>query len=98
MSEAVAFRTVVNERRREEARDLRRSLFRDCRLVCDELGETASGYALVVWTRDGDLRSVYNVGPGPIGAALVPTLVSDALNRHIAADQMPSSDERNGAG
>jgi hypothetical protein len=30
------------------------------------------------------MRSAYNAAQGPIGPALIPTLVADALNRHVA--------------
>ena len=42
------------------------------------------GFALVVWDKEGHLRSSYNAARGPIRAPLVPTLAADALNRHIA--------------
>jgi hypothetical protein len=50
----------------------------------DQLGDEISGFAIVVWDKKGDLRSAYDATRGPIGPALVPTLVSDALNRHVA--------------
>jgi hypothetical protein len=31
------------------------------------------------------MRSAYDAARGPIRAPLVPTLVADALNRHVAA-------------
>jgi hypothetical protein len=30
------------------------------------------------------MRTAYNTTQGPIGPALIPTLVADALNRHVA--------------
>jgi hypothetical protein len=55
-----------------------------CRAAVDQLGDDISGFAIVVWDKQGDLRSAYDATRGPIGPALVPTLVLDALNRHVA--------------
>jgi hypothetical protein len=43
-----------------------------------------AGFALVVWDSEGDLQSSYDTTRGPIRPPLVPTLASDALNRHVA--------------
>ena len=53
-----------------------------------------SSFALVVWGKNGDMKTAYNAAEGPIGPALVPTLVSDALNRHVAV--MLAKDEIGG--
>lgn len=59
-------------------------LFRRCRAAADQMGDDISGFAVVVWDRKGDKRTAYNTTRGPIDPALVPSLVSDALNRHVA--------------
>jgi hypothetical protein len=77
---------LVSERERRIAKDaaeLREELLEKCRAAVAELDHIA-GYALVVWDGRGDMRSAYNAAQGPIGPALVPTLVADALNRHVA--------------
>lgn len=79
-----SLKEAFNERRRAEGREMRQSLFLRCRAAVDQLGDEISGFAIVVWDRQGDLRSAYDATRGPIGPALVPTLVSDALNRHVA--------------
>jgi hypothetical protein len=52
--------------------------------ACEEAGDDLAGYALVTWTRGGDMHSAYDARHGPIRDALVPTLVGDAMNRHVA--------------
>ena len=83
-SDVPRLRVVVSERRRDEGRDLRQALFQRCRAVIDQLGDDMAGFAVVAWDRSGDMRTAYDAARGPIGPALVPTLVSDALNRHVA--------------
>jgi hypothetical protein len=81
--------TVANVRRRDEARQFRARLFAQCRKIIDELGEDASGFAMVVWDRSGELRSAYDTGQGPLRPGIIPTLAGDALNRHVALDMAP---------
>jgi hypothetical protein len=75
---------VLNEHRASDAKNVRESLFQRCRAACDQVGDDIAGFALVVWDKRGDMRTAYDAERGPIGPALVPTLVSDALNRHVA--------------
>jgi hypothetical protein len=84
MTKPVQLSEARDEQRRAAGRDMRQSLFERCRAAADQLGDNISGFALVVWDNQGDLRSAYDATRGPIGPALVPTLVSDALNRHVA--------------
>lgn len=82
----VAVIHLVSERQKRTAQDaaeVRADLLETCRCSAAELDQIA-GYALVVWDTRGEMRSVYNAAQGPIGPALVPTLVADALNRHVA--------------
>jgi hypothetical protein len=63
---------------------IRASLLARCRAAIDQVGDGIAGFAIVVWDRNGDLRSAYDTSLGPIGPALVPTLTADAFNRHVA--------------
>jgi hypothetical protein len=58
--------------------------FEKCNSVVDGLGDNVAGFALIVWGKDGEMRTAYNAAQGPIGPGLVPTLAADALNRHVA--------------
>lgn len=84
MTKPVSLKEISNQQRRYAGKDMRKSLFERCRAAVDQLGDEISGFAIVVWDKQGDLRSAYDATRGPIGPALVPTLVSDALNRHLA--------------
>ena len=83
-SKLVRLSIASSEHKANEAREIRASLFGRCRAAIDHLGDDIAGFAVVVWDRRGDLRSAYDTTRGPIGPALVPTLVADALNRHVA--------------
>jgi hypothetical protein len=80
---------IVSERKRADAKNSRRSLFEACKTVTNDLGDDISGYAIVVWGKDGELRSADDAGAGPIKPALIPTLAGDALIRHVALDMAP---------
>lgn len=67
-----------------EAKRVRRELFAACNRAAQQLGDEIAGYAVVVWGKDGEMRTSYDAQNGPIRAPLVPTLASDALNRHVA--------------
>lgn len=77
---------LVSERQQRTAQDaaeLREEFIEKCRCSVADLDRIA-GYALVVWDPRGDMRSMYSAVEGPIGPALIPTLVADALNCHVA--------------
>jgi hypothetical protein len=78
------FKLVIDRRRRDEGRDMRQALFQRCRAVIDQMGDDIAGFAIAAWDNRGDMRTAYDATRGVIGPALVPTLVSDALNRHVA--------------
>jgi hypothetical protein len=86
MSNKVILKEVAERARQSEAKRLRSHLFEDCRALVEELGGDVSGYALVAWTPEGELRSVYHTGRGPIRPALIPVLAQDALSRHVTQD------------
>jgi hypothetical protein len=89
----ISFKEVAAEKKHDEAREIREALFGQCRSILEQLGDDVSGFALVVWDRRGDLRSSYDTGHGPLRPALVPTLAGDALNRHVALNMAPPTDE-----
>lgn len=80
---------ILSQRKHADAKNARRSLFEACRTIGEALGDDIAGYAVVAWSRDGELRSAYDPGHGPIKAPLIPTLAGDALNRHVALDMAP---------
>jgi len=85
---------LVSERQHRTAREaaeLREEFLEKCCVSVADLDHLA-GYALVVWDARGDMRTAYNASEGPIGPALVPTLVADALNRHVAVMLARSDD------
>lgn len=84
MKKPVKLATVANDAKKREAKDVREMLFARCRAAIDQMGDDIAGFALVVWDQRGDMRTAYDAERGPISFALVPTLVSDALNRHVA--------------
>ena len=86
MSNKVMLREVAERARLNAAKRLRANMFEDCRTLVEQLGGDVSGYALVAWTPEGELRSVYHTGRGPIRPAIIPVLVQDALSRHVARD------------
>ena len=57
---------VIDDLRLSEARDIRAALFAQCRSLLSELGDDVSGFALVAWTRQGELRSAFDTGYGPL--------------------------------
>jgi hypothetical protein len=86
MSNKVVLKEVAEQLRRSEAKRFRSHIFEDCRRLVHELGGDVSGYALVAWTIEGELRSIYHTGRGLIRPAIIPVLVHDALNRQVAQD------------
>jgi hypothetical protein len=91
------FSAIVSAERETTARMIRADLFARCRAAIDQMGDEVIGFALVVWDREGDLRSSYNATRGPIGPALLPTLVADALNRHVAVMLASAKTEEEGS-
>ena len=90
MSNRVILREVAEKARNSEAKRFRSKLFEDCRALVEDLEGDVSGYALVAWTPQGELRSVYHTGKGPIRPAIIPVLVQDTLSRHVAQDMAAS--------
>ncbi len=84
LSHPISLKKVVEAQRNVAAREMRAALFQRCRAAIEQMGDDISGFAVVVWDKEGNLRSAYDASRGPIRAPLVPTLVADALNRHVA--------------
>ena len=68
----------------EEAALLRLELVAKCDEAMDQIGDDIAGFAVVAWGKDGTMYTAYKAARGLITPALVPTLVADALNRHVA--------------
>jgi len=84
MPRPISLKAFANEKWQSDGRSMRQDLFSRCRATADQMGNDIAGFAIVVWDQNGEMRTSYNTARGPIGPALVPTLVSDALNRHVA--------------
>ena len=52
--------------------------------AADEHGVGLAGFALVTWDMSGDVRSAFEANYGPVRPGLMPAVVHDALNRHLA--------------
>lgn len=63
---------------------MRRDMHAAVRSVCADFGDGISGYALVTWTRKGEVTSLVNQGYGPFGWGRLPEIYRDAINRHIS--------------
>jgi hypothetical protein len=97
MAHLIQLTTEKTARAERDAELLREDLFEKCTAAVHDLGDDISGYALIVWSKNGDMRTAYNAARGPIGPALVPTLAADALNRHVAV-MLAREDESDDAG
>jgi hypothetical protein len=78
---------LTSERALRAERDgelLRADILEKCAAAIETIGDEPAGFALVVWNKEGEMRTTYDASRGPIGPALLPTLASDALNRHVA--------------
>jgi hypothetical protein len=84
MRNQVVLKEVAEAARQADAKKMRSALFEDCRALVAELEGDVAGYALVAWTQQGELRSTFYAGKGPIRPALIPVLAQDALSRHVA--------------
>ena len=84
--DVVLLSEVATAKNQEQVDQLVNDLLDDCGTISAALASDVSGYAVVVWSKNGELRSAYTTGRGPIRPALLPTLVSDALNRHVTLE------------
>jgi len=87
---------VRNERKAAEARAMRADMHDSVRSITGNMGDHLSGYALIVWDRDGDFQTIAHIGAGPFGRGALPEQCRDAINRHLAASAVsPASTGRN---
>jgi hypothetical protein len=84
MRNKVILKEVAEAARQAEAKQMRSALFEDCRSLLSELEGDVSGYAIVAWSPQGELRTAFYAGKGPIRPAIIPVLAQDALSRHVA--------------
>lgn len=84
MTELVSLDAERTLRAKREAELARADVLAKCEAAIDAVGNDVAGFALIVWNGYGEMRTVYDASKGPIGPALLPTLASDALNRHVA--------------
>lgn len=73
---------VRNERKRADAKELRKDLYAAMRSA---ITEDTVGYAIVTWDKDGSNYSTLKPG-GPIATRMVPTFAGDALTQHVTID------------
>lgn len=92
----MSLKLVTELRLHQESQEVEGALLRCGKQLSEEL-DGLTGFAIVAWSRDGEVRSAYQIGSGPIGMGLVPTLACDALNRHVALDMAPSESFSNGS-
>jgi hypothetical protein len=84
MPEIIDLESEKVSRAQREAELLRSDILAKCAAAIEAMSGDLAGFALVVWNKSGEMRTVYDASRGPIGPALLPTLASDALNRHVA--------------
>ncbi len=84
MLQLIDLETEKAARAEREAKLLQEDIMAKCASALQSVGPDVAGFALVVWNKSGDMRTAYDTSKGPIGPALLPTLASDALNRHVA--------------
>jgi hypothetical protein len=84
MVHLIALDSEKAARSAREAKHLREDVLAKCAAALQAMGDDLAGFALVVWDKNGEMRTAYDASRGPVGPALLPTLASDALNRHVA--------------
>ena len=82
---------VRNERKASEAAHIRRNLFQAARNASNARGDELSGFALVSWDRQGNMRTAINSGYGPIAWGRIPSECRDAFERHVTAELAQTS-------
>lgn len=68
---------------KDRARAVRRELFKVLRMSLRSQGDDLAGFAMVLWDRRGEPDSNFLTKAGPIGRAMMPNYVKDALERHV---------------
>lgn len=87
MPRPVKLSVVRDERRLSEAKELRRDLYGNLASALQQAGQNVSGYAVVVWSKDGANYSAVR-GGSPILTRMAPSFVKDALNQHVTINMV----------
>ena len=86
MKKIVRLTLVRNQRKADQAKFVRRDLFRCARSQADERGDELSGFALISWDRSGSFKTALQHGYGPFGWTSIPEHMRDALQRHVSVE------------
>jgi hypothetical protein len=86
----IKLNVVRNERKKEEYKKIKKEFFKRAKECLSFCSDNIGGYALVIWDKDGTAVSTIDVLMGNISRSLVPSFVSDKLNRHIILDNLES--------
>ena len=65
---------LTSERSLRVERDgelLRADILEKCAAAIETIGDEPAGFALVVWNKEGEMRTTYDASRGPIGPALL---------------------------
>lgn len=84
-SRVIKLAEIRDERTANNAKDIRREMYKHIGDAVKDAGDKIAGYAVVMWDRDGFNWSTFKPG-NPIRSRLVPTFVHDALQQHVTLD------------
>lgn len=93
MPRPVKLSVIVSDRKRENAKAVKRELYYRIGQIVNDCGDDIAGYAVVVWDKNGSNWSNLQ-GGAPIKTRMAPEFVRDALSQHVAIDM--ANQERNG--
>jgi hypothetical protein len=82
MRRVVKLQVVRSEKARAEAKELRREFYQSVGDIMADAGDNVSGYAIVMWNKDGENWSVVKPGK-PFLSRMVPTFAGDSLTQHV---------------
>jgi hypothetical protein len=72
----------------DRAKGLKDEIVRHLDNSIEDMGTDFGGYAVVLWSMGGRCVTSYNSNAGLVCRGLVPTLVHDALQRHVVLDMV----------
>lgn len=73
---------------KERADKIRSVVEQAVQKALEDMGVELGGFALVVWSMGGRCYSCYECNTGLVYRGIVPSLVHDALQRHITIDMV----------
>lgn len=73
---------------KDRAEDIEKIIKGSVKKALEEHGHEVAGFGLVVWNAGGRCTTAYYAGSGLVCNGLVPSLVHDALQRHITLNMM----------